>query len=202
MTLLTMLIVIAAYFLFGSIGHANKRAAQAQKSLEIERYPNEPLELVNLKIGANSIKGGIKKSGKSINQWRRDRVEFREKHGWFKHVKIKLRNISGRPIYGLRAGFHFQPPGLRMLFNLPLTWAKSLDRDPLQPGEEIDLEVSDQSLNRAIGRMRQYGVEADGSSVSLSVDDAYFSDDLMWSRGVLLRRDPNNRNKWDVVNKS
>ena len=67
-TLLTMLIVIAAYFLFGSIGHANKRAAQAQKSLEIERYPNEPLELVNLKIGANSIKGESRSLGKaSIN---------------------------------------------------------------------------------------------------------------------------------------
>jgi len=32
-----------------------------------------------------------------------DTVKFKEKEGWFKHLKVRLRNVSGKPIYGLRA---------------------------------------------------------------------------------------------------
>ncbi len=190
--------------LFGSIGWAGKSAAQdAEKSLEIERYPNEPLELVDIKISGQSVKSKIKfKSKDKVSGWGRDNVKFRDKDNWFKSIKIKIRNVSGKPIYGLRAGLHFEPSNLRMLFSLPLGWNKSLDREPLQPGDEIDLEVSEQLLNRTIDRMRQYGVEANASPLSFSVDDAYFSHDLMWSRGILLRRDPNNPNKWDADDKA
>jgi hypothetical protein len=196
-------VVVTAALLFGYIGHANKSTAQdADKSLDIERYPNEPLELVNLKIRDKALKNEIKmKSKNKGNGWGRDNVKFKETNGWFKHIKIKLRNISGKPIYGIRAGLHFQPPGLRMLFNMPLTWTKSLESDPLQPGAEIDLEVSDQLLNRTLIRMKQYDVDANLSSVSFSLDDAYFSDDIKWSRGVLLRRDSDDPNKWNPVDK-
>lgn len=202
-TLITPLIIIAACLLFGSTGSATKPPAQdSEKLLEIERYPEEPLELVDLKVGANSVKGGIKaKSRNRVNQWGRDSVKFRENDGWFKHVKVKLRNVSGRTIYGLRAGFHFQQPGQRVLYNLPLTWAKNLERDPLQPGDEIDLEVSESVLGVTLRGIKEDGVDVNLTSVSLSVDDAYFSEDLKWSRGALLRRDPNDPNRWDDVNR-
>jgi hypothetical protein len=202
-TLITPPIVIAACLLFGSTGSATKPPAQdTEKLLEIERYPEEPLELVDLKVSANSVKGGIKaKSRNRVNKWGRDSVQFKESDGWFTHVKVKLRNVSGRSIYGLRAGFHFQRPGQRVLYNLPLAWAKNLERDPLQPGDEIDLEVSGPVLGVTLGKMKEDGVDANLASASLSVDDAYFSDDLKWSRGSLLRRDPNDPNRWDDVNR-
>ena len=112
-----------------------------------------------------------------------------------------MRNVSGQTIYGLRAGLDFKPLDQRILFRLPLTWAKELKKDPLQPGEEIALEVDDHLLKRTEDRMIPYAADTDTSSVSLSIDDAYFSDDLMWSRGGLLRRSPNNRYEWDAVDK-
>lgn len=202
-----MLFVTIVVFLIGGLFYSMDHVIglsiqEAEKSLDIERYPNEPLELVELKVGQKSLKESIKiKSRDTISKWGRDNVKFNEQEGWFKHLKLKLRNVSGEPIYGIRAGLHFQQPGLRMLFGLPLVWTKNLKSEPLQPGDEIDLEVTDLELNRALGRMREYGVDVNLSSVSFSLDDAYFSEDLMWSRGTLLRRNPNDRHKWSPVNK-
>ena len=186
-----------------SLGHTTKPSLQdAERSLDIERYANEPLEIVEIKIGEKSLKHDIKLKIRDNNsKWGLDTVKFNEKKGWFKHLKITVRNVSGQTIYGLRAGLDFKPLDQRILFRLPLTWAKELKKDPLQPGQEIDLEVDDYSLKRATDRMIPYGVDADTSSVSLSIDDAYFSDDLKWSRGRLLRRDRYDPYKWELVDK-
>lgn len=202
-TLVALLAAIAACLLFSRTGSSSGPPAQlADKLLEIERYPNEPLELVDLKVGANSVRGGIRtKSRNRVNRWGRDHVQFKESSGWFRHVKVRLRNVSGRPIYGLRAGLHFQPPGQRVLFGLPLAWAENLKQNPVQPGDEIDLKVSAPSLDVTLGQMKAKGLDANLASVSLSVDDAYFSEDLKWSRGSLLRRDPNDPSRWVEADK-
>ncbi len=202
-TLLITVVVLASGLVFYTLGHAGKVPAQdPDKSLDIERYANEPLEMVEVTVREKSLKRDIKLKLRDNNsKWGLDTVKFKEKEGWFKHLKVRLRNISGRPIYGLRAGLDFKPNDERILFRLPLVWSKDLGKEPLQPGEEIDLEVADYSAKRTADRMIPYGASADTSSVSLSIDDAYFSDDLMWSRGVLLRRDPGNHRKWDPVDK-
>jgi hypothetical protein len=199
--LVVIVVVVATVILPVVVGHTRKLLPQdVEKSLEIERYPDEPLELVDVKIRDKAVKDGIKvKFRDNVSKWGRDNVKFKEQDGWFKHLKIKLRNVSGKPIYGIRAGLHFQQPGVKTLFGLPLVWTKNLKSEPLQAGDEIDLEVTDLELNRALERMREYGADVNLSSVSFSLDDAYFGDDLMWSRGKLLRRDPNDRYKWDPV---
>jgi hypothetical protein len=128
-----------------------------------------------------------------------DFVKFRDKDGWFKNVKVSLRNVSGRPITGMRAYLFFTPPGSQPMFSLPLIRSKELKRSPLQSGEVIELSVSDRLLNMTLNALRQQGADANLSSVSLSVDSVLFSDDLQWSRGVLLRRDPDNPHRWKAV---
>jgi hypothetical protein len=201
LSLLFVILVVAVLMgmLFYSLGHASQ---DTERSLDIERYPNEPLELVDLQIRKTSVKNRIRfKSKDSGSQWGLDNVRFKEQDGWLKHLKIRVRNVAGRPIYGIRAGLHFEPPGVGMLFSLLMVWNRDLKREPLQPGEELDLQVDEKLLNEAMGRMREYGADGNRSSVSFSLDDAYLSEDLMWSRGILLRRDPNNRNKWDPIDK-
>src|SRR5437870_7455349 len=96
-------VVVGSGWLVNSISHAGKSSTQdAEKSLDIERFPDEPLKLVELKIGDNSIKSGIKvKSRDSVSHWGIDNVKFRENVGWFRHVKVKLRNVSGNSLYGI-----------------------------------------------------------------------------------------------------
>jgi len=193
---------VARAQLFVAGGAAARALQDQEKTLDIERYPNEPLELVDINVGRQSVKKNIKlKYRSSLNEWGLDSVKFTETNEWYKRLKVRVRNISGLPIYGLRAGLEFEHPSVRMLFSLPLVWPKNLEKEPLQPGEEIDLTVTNELLNLAIGRMRSYGVDANLSAVSFSLDDAYFSDDLKWSRGTLLRRNPDEHNRWDAVEK-
>jgi hypothetical protein len=173
-----------------------------EKSLDVDRYPDEPLELVDLRIRQKSVKTEIKpRLRDNISKWGKDKVRFKEDANWFRHVKVTLRNVSGRPIYGLIARLAFKPADQEILFGMALTHKRDLRRKPLQPNEEIDLDVTEESFNRSMSRMLQHGVNADGAVVSFSVDSAMFTDDLMWSRGDLLQRDPNNHRKWDKVDK-
>lgn len=173
-----------------------------EKSLDVDRYPDEPLELVDLRIREKSVKAEIKpKLRDSISKWGKDKVRFSEDANWFRHVKVTLRNASGRPIYGLIARLAFKPADQEILFGMALTHKKDLRRKPLQPNEEIELDVSEETFNRSMSRMLQHGVDANSAVVSLSVDSAMFADDLMWSRGDLMQRDPNNHRKWDKVEK-
>lgn len=194
---------VGAGRVFSSIGRSRVSQSQdEEKSLDVERYPDEPLELVDLQIRHNSVKKDIRfKSKDSISRWGRDHVKFKEKDDWFKNVKITLRNVSGRPIYGLSASLFFKPSSLRMLFQMALKQRqlRNLTQQPLQPGDEISLEVNEGSSNEGMQYMIQYGVDANQCTVSLSVDTAYFSDDLGWSKGAFIRRDPNKPKNWKAV---
>ena len=196
---------VGAGWALNSIERSPESQSQgAEKSLDIERYPNEPLELVDLQIRQNSVKNGIRfKSKESISQWGLDNVRFKEKEDWFKSVKVRMKNISGRPIYGVIANLYLKEPSLRMLFRISLKEISNRDlkKHPLQPGDEIDLQVNEGSLNDAMTTMVQYGVDPSQAPVSLSIDSAIFSDDLQWERGKLMRQDPNNPKKWDAVDK-
>lgn len=157
-----------------------------EKSLDITRYPNEPLELVELKIHENSVKNRINpKVKRNNNQARLDNVKFREKKDWFKNVTLRLRNISGRPIYGVAVGLLFKDENLQMGFNVPVkeSQARDLKRHPLQPGEEIDLAVDDARAARILSYMFENGVDANRSSVQLSVEGASFGEDFGWRQG-------------------
>lgn len=185
--------------------HANTRLGQdAERTLDILKYPNQPLELVELKISQNSVKQGIKfKSKDNGSQWEEYNVKFKERDNWFKHVRVRLRNTSGKPIYSLSVSIFFlvNSPSLRMAFDLPLKFmeARDLKQQPLQQGEEIDLAVTENSFNDAMRKTKQYGVDANQVRPFLSVEQVFFSDDLMYWKGTLMRRDPNNPNRWNAV---
>lgn len=175
-------------------------AQESERVLDIERYANEPLELVDFNVGVPSLKHKIKvKSRDPITKGGKDTVRFTGKSDWVKEVTIRLKNVSGRPIYGLAAAFHFQIPKQKMMFRTLLTRTRNLEQEPLQPSEEIELVVSDATLNRTKARMRRLGVEMDSLLASFSVDSALFSEDLMWYRGILMRRDPSEPLNWNAI---
>lgn len=188
-----------------SIANATRSGSAAQdeeKTLDIARYANEPLELVDLKIHENSVKNKINSKIKgNSNQARLDSVKFREGKDWFKNVKLRLRNISGRPIYGLAVSLLLKDENLQMLFSLPVkeSQARDLKRHPLEPGEEVDLAIDTARAAQILSYMFQNGVDPNRSSVQLSVEGASFGDDFGWRQGVLMRRNPYDPKKWDII---
>ena len=84
--------------MMGLLFHSLGRGSQdIDKSLDIERYPNEPLELVDIRIGARSVKGEIKTKLRKGNEGLDD-LKFGEKDNWHKRMLVRLRNVSGQPI--------------------------------------------------------------------------------------------------------
>lgn len=195
----TVIVVVLALALWNGndANLALVRTQEADKVLEIERYPDEPLEIVDINIGARSVKDRIKiKTRNPISRWGRDTVEFKEKNGWFRNIQIRLRNISGRPITGFAAAVHFESSKPEMLFRMLLARTRDLERQPLQPGEEIEVQTDQGVLNRTRARAQRLGLDLDSLPLSFSIDSAVFSDTLMWYRGALVKRDSRDPDKW------
>ena len=87
----TLAVVVLAFTVW--IGNEASRgvpvpAQEPDRVLEIERYPDEPVQLVDLRIGTQSVKDHIKPKFKDpASKWATDRVTFKEKDDWFKRVR-------------------------------------------------------------------------------------------------------------------
>jgi hypothetical protein len=184
------------------VGNESKlvQAQELDRVLEIERYPNEPLELVSLKIGTQSVKENIKTKFKdNQSKWAIETVKFEEEGDWVKRLSISLRNTSGKPIYGVIGMLILKPLGYPSNFSLQLTHGRKLATEPLQPGAEIQLFVEQKSLDGALEIVKNQGADLRGAVASFSVDMVVFSDELRWYRGNMVRPDPDVPNKWIPV---
>jgi hypothetical protein len=208
--ILTIVFLVGTGLLVGTIGHARRsRAQDSDKSLDIERYPNEqgadqsldierhgeePLELVDLKLNDKSIKTEITAAFRHGDDGR-DQAKFKKEADWFKYLRIKMRNKSGKTIVGLQAHLYFEPLGSPILFSASLTGTKQLEHTKLDPGEEIEMVPDEGSLDRAVHRIKEHGGDPNLATVTFVIGIVGFSDGLQWHKGHLLRPDPNNPQK-------
>lgn len=199
-----LLAALAATALLVPKGYTNKLSAQdTEKSLDIERYPNEPLELLDLTIGGQPVKQRITtKFRQTGNKEGLDSVKFKENNGWYKRVSARLRNVSGKPIYGLRSYLYFKPANMEMLFSLPLTRVKQSPDKMLQPNAEIVLTVSDHVLNLTKEVLKQHNADAEQATVTLAVETVIFEEGVQWYRGLLLKSDQANPNLFRPIDAS
>jgi hypothetical protein len=184
------------------IGNKSKpvQTQEVDRILEIERYPDEPLQLVNLRIGTRSVKELVKQKFKdNKSKWAIDSVTFKEKDDWVKRLSITFRNTSDKPIYGVQGLLFFKPAGFPMMFSLQLTHSKHLRREPLQPGAEIELSIDEKLLNQTLENAKNHGADLRGAALSFSLETVIFSDELRWSRGFLVRPDSAVPDKWVPV---
>jgi hypothetical protein len=128
-------------------------------------------------------------------------VSFKETDGWFRRLNLKFRNVSGKTIVGVRASLYFQPPNDKSLYSLPLASPTLLNQQSVLSDGTINLVVTDQAWALTAGILKRYDVNPDQASVSFAVDAVAFVDDLQWSRGLMLHRDPTNPNRWIPVDK-
>ena len=177
-------------------------AQRGKKSLDITRHSDEPLELVELKIGAQALKAKIKNKFRQPENTSAglDTVEFDDIDDWFKRLNFTVRNKSGRRITGLTAYLYLSPPDGQRLFGVTLTGTSGqIEHTVLEPGDEVQIVVDQASLERAIMRLRAYGGDPNTVTASLSVEMVAFDDGRMWSRGRMVEKDRNNPMKWVPV---
>jgi hypothetical protein len=85
-----------------------------------------------------------------------------------------------------------------MSFSVRLT-SRDLWRDPLTPGNEIEITATPGSLNQMFADAENRGTNMSQMVVSFSVDTVIFSDELRWSRGKMLHPDSATPGKWVPV---
>lgn len=180
-----LVLVFTVIVLMNSVSFAQ----DADKSLNIERYNDEPLQLVGLKIGNQSITDKIPVDAHH-NSVGIDTITFKQRDGWFRNLEVKLRNISGRPIYGVSSHLYFRPSEAKTLYSLPLAGFTQSGQGVLEPGGEITLTVTEQAWAVTAEILKHYDVDPDKSVVSFGIDIVQFSDNEQWSKGRMLRLNP------------
>src|SRR5882672_9360062 len=92
------ILILGVGLLFYSFGVASKSSAQDyEKSLDIERNNNEPLELMDVRVSDHSVKDRIKIKVRRADGGQ-DNVTFQETDEWPKRMRLRLRNISEKTI--------------------------------------------------------------------------------------------------------
>jgi hypothetical protein len=172
----------------------------AEQSLLIERHGNEPLELIDVKIGDRSVKSKIKSKWRSGDDGY-DEATFAATEEWPKDIRLRVKNISGKQLTGFQAYLYLKPSADEHMFGVTLKGAGTtrLEHTALAPGQEIDAEVDGDSWNRAIIRFARYGGELATAEVRLSIGLVGFPEGLYWRNGRMIRQDPNNPNRYIPV---
>lgn len=185
---------------FSALNHGGAAPQRSEQSLLIERHRNEPLELIDVKIGDRSVKSKIKPKWRSGDDGY-DEATFAAAEDWPKDIRIRLKNVSGKPLSGFQMYIYLKPPAGQRLFGVDLKGPGTtrLEHTALAPDQEIEAEVDGDSWDRAIIRLAQYGGELVTAEVRLSIGLVGFAPGLYWNNGSMVRLDPNNPNRYIPV---
>lgn len=196
--LVVFVLVGAMVLLLVFTGYARKSGEQdPEKSLDIRRHADEPLELIEVKISEKSVRDKISVKSRPLDDGRRglDTVKFQDTSDWFKRMRMRLRNVSGQTIVGFQAYLYLQPTGSEELFRTSFKGNKQLEHTFLEPGAEIEIMLDKEAFAGTLVRLKEHGWDANSAEVSFSLGIVAFGDGLEWFKGHKLRVDPDNPNR-------
>ena len=178
---------------------------QAVKERELKpafdfRVIQSPVEILSIKLNGEEVEPGKKiKAGDD----------------WLRGVAFKLKNVSDKPIAYVALTLQFYYPeaatrpervvGYFLSYGLDITSS----RHPLpenapraiRPGETMDLVLSNEKYLAMLDILSRAGVTANVATARYYVHSAAFEHepDVVWQQGKLMRRDPDDHNKFNVV---
>ena len=197
-----VILILVGLTLYSTAFSPRSLAQRGKKSLDIRRHSDDPLELLDVKVAAQSLKAKVKVKSRVHDNAAEglDTVDFDGDDDWLKRLSFKVRNISNKRIMGLSAYLYFRPGDAPRMFSATLVGPSGpLEGAVIEPGEQIDVLVDEEELNSTIMNLRAYGANPSEATVSLAIEMVAFSDGIMWRRGKLIKKDPANPNRWIPV---
>lgn len=157
-----------------------------------------PVEIVSIKLKGKAIEPGEK---------------IQADDDWLRGLSFTLKNVSDKPISYVEIGLRFPhaaDPRDFTTYLLKYGQEDSPRRNagpqiasvrPIQPGETIAIALSVDKYPFFQHMMSSTGVSSSVEEAAYFIDRIFFSDepDLMWRGGKLLRRDPSDINKFNVI---
>ena len=176
-----------------------------QRLIEVENFPNQPVEIVNIKINGVSVKPSQK---------------FAESSDWLEKMTITLKNTGEKPISyaSINVYTHYEKDGNRLkkegrefLAAVGLSYGVSLFCDqykrdsflnkPIMPGESIDFNMTTGSRSELNKLLTSENATTEIEEVKISANIVFFQGetDLMWKRGFMLKQDSKKPSFWNVI---
>jgi len=159
------------------------------------RDPHEPVEIVSVKTKVKTDR----EFGKT----------FTDDDDWFKGLRIKVKNVSGKQVQYVKIDLLFEPSGDTqnsesppLLHSLAYgTKGRRASNDGILvlPGDNVELDLDDSThahLKRALAKI---GYAEILNRLSMYVSVVIFDDDTMWTNGIWFRRDPTNAENWILM---
>ena len=201
--LLISIVFLIAAFVFTSPSNAagRWRRPDADRSLEVVKFTNEPLKVIDIKLGRESvIQKAQVKSRADNNEVHVISVGGQE--DWVKNLRVSVRNVSDRAVTGVIAFLIFDYPGLSESQGISLSVAsrrKGLREEPLAPGSEAEFEVRGDTYDVTFTALRKRVGGVTVSRAVFHIVSVSLGNDLRWKAGTFLRRDPNDPQRWTPV---
>lgn len=159
-----------------------------------------PVEILSIKLDGKDIEPGEKVKGDE---------------GWLRGLSFTLKNISDKPIAYVAIYLLISYPedvkypdhvvgyslsyGLDITSERPALW-KNAPR-AIRPGESVSLVLSEEKYPIFVNMLTRAGMTTDVTTAKYYVYAVAFENepDLIWKGGNLMRRDPDNHEKFNVV---
>lgn len=194
-----MLFALGAIILFTSLLTVANATQQSKERL-IQRLPveeNEPIAITDIKVNDRSV---------SLDK------RFNADDEWLRSLVISVKNKSDKRILFASLQLQFpRPEDSKARFSIfemfHGNWSLRM-RPPapeerlvgIAPGETVEIQLSPQGFVDLRQLLTGTNYPASIEKVDLRIDEVIFEDDMMWSRGTQLSRDPNDRSKWTIAN--
>jgi hypothetical protein len=158
-----------------------------------ESYPNEPIELVALRIKEKQV---------------RVSESFAGDRDWYKNISLSAKNISGKTIVYLEleleipeSGTMERPVVIPFVFGELPTEASSIINMPaskrILPNEIRKLELTDSMKDFITNHLMNHNVDM-VSEAKLNIVLVVFDDGLAWKNGQTLQQNPRNPREWKI----
>lgn len=152
-----------------------------------------PVEILSIKLNGKEIQQGEKIMGDD---------------DWLQGLSFTLKNISDKPIAYIEVGLKLSRPGSFVVYilnygvNYPHGESRRASSPPaIQPGQTLNLVLTKEKYPIFLSVLAQGGASRSFDTVSYYLNRVSFEGepDVIWSGGNLTRRDPNEFDKFNVI---
>ena len=152
-----------------------------------------PVEILSIKLNGKEIQQGEKIMGDD---------------DWLQGLSFTLKNISDKPIAYIAVGLEFSRPSgfVVYILNYGVDYSRGESRresspPAIQPGQTLNLVLTKEKYPIFLSVLAQGGASRSFDTVSYFLDRVSFEGepDVIWSGGNLLRRDSNQFDNFNVI---
>jgi hypothetical protein len=179
-----------------------------KRAVELKAYRDQPVEIVDTKVKGGTVK---------------PKQEFDGDSDWLNGMIVKVKNVSDKPVayvsvlvtaYYERDGRRTkQRDGMDVQAAIELNYGAQPPRPgapappyraPLQPGDSIDLTLTERSRDQLYALLSQDNASTDIALLTVRVYEVFFVGDseTKWTTGRVLRRAPDDPMRWIPVERN